>query len=246
MSNKKKSYGEVLNEMESLKGFKITNKIKHLSRTNYIFTRNFLDLKKAIESYESNLEIWSVENRPKLEAFMTEVIRLLHNYAVSVLTLIDHTRNFRRKIKEKRLDKIFDEEIEKLRLNEVIDFMKDLRQYIQHHTLPFIQARLSFKKIEGTKNRAIMDQKLLLDKKELFKWGKWSSNSKRYISKFKGDLDLKSLCEEYYKLIKNFYNFFYTKVIESYSKEIKELHEFKKNLIKLYPPPEEKIKGVGS
>lgn len=229
----KKSYDDLIVEMESLKGFRIINDIELLKGTNYIFINNFFELKNIIEKSEQDIEIWYLKNRRQLDFVLLEVTRLLHNYSASVLTLIDHTRNFRKKIKEKNLEKTFEREIQRLGVNEVVGFMKQLRQYLQHYSLPITKANLA---INGNN----YEQKIILDKNKLLKWNRWNSNSKKYIDNFEEDIEIISFCEEYYNLIEKFYNFLYNEVLRAYNNEIRDVQEFQKNILKLYQTPNKK------
>ena len=196
MAEIKPSYSDLLDEMISLKGYKIIQEIELLKGTNYTFVRNFYELMETIREYEQDNEIWYLQNRQKLHLMQLEVLRLLHNFTSSVLTLIDHTRNFRKKIEEKKLDTTFKTEIKNLILNDVVIFMKQLRQYFQHYSLPVTNAQIHVTIIPGTENQYTEQQKLQLDVNELMKWTRWNRQSKRYRYYY---LDIRKRCRRKYK-----------------------------------------------
>jgi len=256
----KKSYGELIEEMKSLKGYKIIQEIELLKGTNYIFTQNYLELINRIDLFEKDFEIWFVKNRQKLRATNLETLRLLHNYSSSVVTLIDHTRNFRKKIKEKNIEKIFENEVSRLSVNDVVIFMKLFRQYLQHYSLPIINASFSTKVVGFTENQHTLDEnnsenwfnnkkindediespyivetKMELDVDKLLEWKRWDSRSKNYLKKYGKSVEIKVFCEEYFKLIEKFYESFYKIVLEAYNNEIMELEKFKQYILKIYP-----------
>ena len=236
MESIKPSYGDLISEMESLKGFKIIQEIESLKATNYIFRKNFNDLIDKIKEYESDNEIWYVENRQLLHQMHLEILRLVHNYVSSILSLIDHTRNFRKKIKEKKLESVFDFEINKLAINDVVTFMKQLRQYFQHYRLPITKAQFSVEKLNGSEDQYSTELKMQLDVEELLKWKKWNSISKRYLEKFNENVEIKLFCQEYYGIIEQFYEIFYDIVLQAYNSEINELLMFQEEINKLYHP----------
>ena len=84
----------------------------------------------------------------------------MHNYSASVLTLIDHTRNFTKKLNNLDLVNELNKKSTPLRLKEVVGFMKDLRNYIQHYNIPPLGASLEWNTKES-KQRIVI-------KKEVF------------------------------------------------------------------------------
>lgn len=237
MKDTEPSYFDLIEEMESLNGYKIIQEIESLEATHYVFKQNFNDLIEKIKEYESDIRIWYVKNRHLLHQTQIEILRLLHNYASSVLTLIDHTRKFRNEIKEKKLEKVFESEINKFHINDVVHFTKQLRQYFQHYKLPITNAQLSVENPNGLREQRSPKIRIQLDVDELLKWKKWNGASKRYLKKFDGNIEIKDFCQEYYEVIEQFYEIFYPIVLQAYNSEIKDLAIFEERINNLYPPP---------
>jgi hypothetical protein len=66
---------------------------------------NLNELVKALESYEDSeyrAHLWLGDDQlgsmTRLDAYMTEVFRLLHNFVASVMKLVEHTRTTMRKL----------------------------------------------------------------------------------------------------------------------------------------------------
>ena len=169
--------------MQTLKGFRIRQEIELLNIMLNIFSGNFLQLNQSIYIYENDEEIWYVINRRRLDALSMEIIRPFHNYLSSVSSRIDHMRRFKNKLDNKKVDSFYENEVEKLNKFEVVVFMKNLRNYIQHRALPHSKVTWSTTKIEG-KNLYESNQKFVLDRHELLKWDKWAPKSKEYINSF--------------------------------------------------------------
>ena len=221
--NNGKRWLELVNKLESLEGNKILGKLKHLSISQYTFNRNFSELINLIRIYEKDLSIWSIENRQKLDALQREFLRLLHNYLSSVYSLIQHTYVFRDNLKNDEFKKLYEEEAKKFKVDEIMTFIQDLRTYTQHYKLPISKASISFERIDKDINKEMISkQELLLDKKELLKWEKWTAPSKKYLSNQTKDIKLKDLITDYYDKIQAFYLDLYKKVSLLYEKEIKE------------------------
>lgn len=228
MSEEGKRWIELAEKRDQLEGTKIIGLIEHLATSQYALNRNYHELMGLINSYESDQEIWAVENRPKLKALQREFLRLLHNFLSSIFSLVEHTYAFRKDLDNSELDSFYYEKLKELRINECITFLKDLRIFTQHYKLPFVTATLSFKK-EGN----ISEQKLILDKDNLLKWTRWSSTSKIFLDAQDKEIDVKKIIEEYQALIEKFYDQFYNKAAKLYEKEIMELFNLEKKMFEL-------------
>lgn len=229
--NKGKSWVELFHKRESLRGTEIVRMMKHLALSQYILNRNYQELYNVINSYEKDQSIWHVKNRPKLEALQKEFLRQLHNYLASILSLIDHTRAFCKNLDNQQFSKDNDEKIENIKNNKSAKFLKDLRNYTQHHELPSVFATVEVTKsdVDGEKE----EKKFTLKIQDLLKWDNWSSLSQTFIEEHQKEIDLKTVIEEYQKLITKFYQWFYKRVVELNSEEIEELRKVESEMYKL-------------
>jgi len=236
LDENKKSYANLIREMESLKGFKIIHDMELLKITNQIFSMNFMQLCYVIDMYEKDPELAFLCNRQKLNEINLEILRLFHNYSASSFTLIRHSSVFKDNLKNENVSMFYDNELEKLKNIEVVDFMKDLRNYIQHYSFPVSSRQVSVKMIEGTDSYE-MEQKILLRLQSLLAWDGWKSKGKAYLKQFNDDIEIKLFCKEYYEYITKFNKAFFEMLAKEYEKDIYELQEFQNNMNKLYPPP---------
>lgn len=231
MQSEGKRWIELFHQRETLEGTKIVRLLKHLATSQYVLNANYQQLYNLIISYEQDLFIWAVENRPRLGAFQKEFLRLLHNYLASIFSLIEHTRKFCKDLNNQEFEKNYRIELKELKINNCIRFLKDLRTYTQHYKLPFVSATFSFKATSPKKGT--VKQKLILHKNGLLEWEKWSSESKEYMKKYGEKIDLKLIVSQYQQLITRFYKHVYKRVIELYSEEIQEFLKIESELIKL-------------
>lgn len=235
-------WSELITKLESSKGNKILSKIKNLAISQYTFNKNYGELINFIKAYEENKSIWALKNRPKLDAVQREFLRLLHNYLSSVYSLIQHTLTFRDKLKNDKFKKFYNTEASKFKIDEIMGFVKDLRRYAQHYKVPLSKASVSFKAGGMEVGRGTFKQELLLDKKELLKWGRWTAPSKKYLDKQAKDINLRDLMAEYYNKIQTFYKEIYSKISQLYEKEIKEFVTIEREIIGLQKKMDKKRK----
>jgi hypothetical protein len=231
-ANEGKRFIDLLQKREMLKGAKVFGMLLSLATSQYAVKRNYHELSTALDKYEGNLDIWAVEKRALLNAFLKEFSRLLHNYLSSIYSLIQHTQQFRKELGHSELNKDYYEKLKDLQSNNCVKFVRDLRTYSQHIGLLIISANLSFTRTDREAGEGKIEHKILLEKKDLMKWKKWHRNSRRYINSHE-KIDLKIALGEYQTLIKDFYQWFYKRVMELYSKELKELAEIDSELARL-------------
>ncbi len=227
-----KKWLELVKKLDKLEGNEILQKIKHLSISQYTLNKNFDDVVKIIHSYETDLSIWSVENRGKLDAFQIEFLRLLHNYISSAYSLREHTRIFKKDLDNTEFTSFYDKERNKLSNDEIIAFRKDLRSYTQHYKLPISNVSLKFTKNKVGKG-GLSEQKLFLNKESLLLWKGWGNLSKQYLKKQSKKIDIKDFLHQHHAKVEGFYRRLYDKVSSIYKKEISEYLKLEKEILEL-------------
>lgn len=231
-SNRGKKFIELLNKREKLEGTKIFRMLIHLATSQYTVNRNYHELSIAIGNYEKDLSIWDVKKRPRLNAFLRELSRLLQNYLSSIYSLIEHTKIFYTELNNSRLNEEYSLKLSTFQSNNCVRFVRDLRTYSQHIGLPFISAQVSFTKTNEKTGGGRIKQNIILEKKGLAKWKNWHRDSEKYIEAHKR-IDLKVALTEYQFLTKDFYDWFYKKVLELYSKELEQYDKLEKEIAQL-------------
>lgn len=223
---------DLLKRREELEGLKIVEMMVNLATCQYILNTNYMVLNKNINSYETNPDLWNVDNRKQLADCQKEILRHLHNYLASIYFLIDNTRHFCKDLRNSELDTDYKNKIEILLTNDCIKFMQDLRNYITHYKLPLFSATLEWHQ-SGKNGEGASEQKLILHQEDLLKWDRWSSGSKKYMEKNGKEINLKLSIIEYQKLIIVFYDWFYERVIKLNIKEIRELLKIESEMLNL-------------
>jgi 1,4-alpha-glucan branching enzyme len=74
---------ELDEQIKATEGHRIQTKIRGLASSYYVFLGNYEMLVRALDYFgreEVFMELWREDNRIKLERFIDEVTRLLHNF----------------------------------------------------------------------------------------------------------------------------------------------------------------------
>jgi hypothetical protein len=196
-----------------------------------------MQLSDIISIYEKDPELAFLRNQQKLNEITLEILRLFHNYSASSFTLIRHSSVFKNSLKNENVSKFYDNELEKLNSVEVVEFMKNLRNYVQHYTFPVSSRQVSIKMINGTSNYE-MEQKISLSLPTLLAWDGWRSKGKAYLKQFNEDIEIRLFCKEYYEYITKFNKAFFEILAKEYENDINEYNEFEEYIHKLYPSPQ--------
>ena len=174
----------------------------------YIFEGNYWDFKKTIQSYIelTNTNEFLSNERIHLDLNIhgcRELSRLIHNYAASWLSLVDHTRVIKEKLKGHEVDGIRNFALEyEVKLNEFLKdsfenfFVKDLRRYVQHKAVPIptLHYRLT---------QTGMSCSFQFNTKQIEDFD-WSKNSKQYIRNNKA-VPLEEIIDRHFEMMKDFY-----------------------------------------
>jgi len=131
-SNRGKKFIELLNRRDKLEGTKIVGMLVRLDSSLYTVKRNYQDLSDAINRYESDMSIWYLKNRPKLDAFLREFSRLLHNYLSSNYSLIEHTQMARKNLDNSELNEDYPLKLEEIFSKDCVRFVRFTNLFSTH------------------------------------------------------------------------------------------------------------------
>jgi hypothetical protein len=227
-----RKFVELIEKRERLLGTRVFRMLLQLATSHYAVNRNHKELSSAVSCYENNLAIWNINKRQQLDRFLREFSRLLQNYLLSIYSLIEHTRVFCKDLECPKLDDEYTHKLEILLNNDCVRFVRDLRTYSQHIGLPFISANISFSKRSKETDQAQIKHQILLEKNELEKWKRWNKQSRKYLDS-QESIDLKIVLGVYQTLTHDFYQWFYKRVSELYSRELEEFFSTESEIAKL-------------
>src|SRR5215217_7120632 len=202
---------ELSEQIKATEGHRIQAKIRGLMSSYYVFESNYRWLVRALDYFgrkEVFMEVWREDNRAKLESFIDEVTRLLHNFLAGAKSLVDHTRVFKDKMyKGHRFKKVYQDKIDRdLKDAPIVCFVQDLRNYVLHKQLPIASATLSFKGGGGTLTE--FDSTVKLDVNELREWDRWKPESRAYLDSLDDNVQIRDVAETYETAIRSFYQWF--------------------------------------
>lgn len=228
MRNKIPDTIRLYNEFKESKGYIINQKLNQFYLTNYIFSRNYEDLKNIIkeQTIPEKAEKLLSEERSKSQDLQMETLRALHNYLASAISLIDHTRNFVNDVNSQ--NKTFLEEY-KLKIdshfvkNELAQFIVSFRQLLQHYKTPLI-AMIN----DLTDDPRKLNTRIVISKVSLKEFSGWRSLAKKYIEKIEDELNLLEVSKQYFDLVNEFYIWFYNKQKDNFKSEFDEMLQLRR------------------
>jgi len=196
---------ELQDRIISSKGWLIASKIRPVGISLYVFNQNYNELKQFLVAYakpDVALEISRVGNRKKLDAFMMEVTRRLHNYLASAMSLVDHSFLLVRALyKGTAFEKEYHiERNRRFAESPQFQFVQQLRNYALHESIIDAVAITSFGRDKP------LDTSIKLQLETLRTWKGWKGRAREYLKKMPEDVKLLDLIESYTAEVKGFYD----------------------------------------
>ncbi len=222
----------LMRQIEATEGSKILQRIKIHAISYHIFKGNYEELRRVLEKYHDPsfaIPLWDMKNRPMLDLFQKEIVRMLHNYVASEKTLIEHTRKFvRAHYSGMELEREYEAKVKEIFSNPFCTFIEDLRDFILHNGLPLTSASFHFEKDKP------LEFQIKLEVASLRSWGGWDAKAKKFLETLGKDVVLDDLVNRYGSLVTGFYEWFARKLQDFHSKEFEELNGLQKKFREQY------------
>lgn len=218
---------DLLDKLNSMPEYKLLLRIKSLEASLYVFQKNFEELKSLLIKHSDVKE--AIRLRGIRRAFFYEIARLLHNFVTSVKSLIAHTRVIYREIYKKG-EEFPEYQVEvdrRFANNPLAQFVEDLRDYCLHYKLPTIFSVHHFSRLPPM---PVFESRIELKIEELNKYSNWSHLAKEYLSSQNKSINLLNVTDEYYALVKDFYNWFQLCQREIHSQEFAKVASIQREL----------------
>ncbi|QSV54162.1 MAG: hypothetical protein HEP80_10020 [Dolichospermum sp. UKL201] len=187
----------------------IYRNLKALQASYHVFYGNYIVLTKYLEPLQDpkeSLKKYNFYERKNQEDLIDETSRLFHNFIAATESLFDHTDKIIEKLYSQFRNE-YDEKKEKyIKSQSISKFVKDLRQYTLHYTLPLKELQIGF-----SIDRDI-DFSMKINIEHLKKSSKWRKKFNHYL-KGRESLSVLNLVNDYFVLIQNFYDWLTTKLI---------------------------------
>lgn len=218
----------LLREFEESPGVVYT-RARDLHKTStYTFTENGRVLIQALKSFKSYVAFPGFAEQEETNKQHREILRHFQNFVMSAMALVDVSRAWRKKLEPRhpgfcaeydgRLVAEFKEAQDHL-------FIKDLRNYMTHYSLPLSASQgsftLSFSLMGGDEHRRL-EWAVVLDLESLRQSRDWSRQSKAYLASCSEDINVLTIVEPYHKRVVEFYTWFHERLEALHFMDIEE------------------------
>lgn len=218
----------LLREFEESNGVRYI-RTRDLHNTSvHVCTENGRVLIAALKAFKSYIAFPGLAEKEETNRQHREIIRHLQNFVMSAMALVDVSRAWRKKLEARHPNFCaeYDARIaaEFRTVHEHL-FIKDLRNYVGHYSLPVSAAQgsftLSFSLAGGGEQRRL-EWSVVLDLQALREWPGWSPESKKFLAGCSEDIELLGLVEPYLEKVQKFYSWFHSQLEVLHSADIEE------------------------
>lgn len=154
-------------------------------------------LDKAASDAELAVGLFQNVGRPVVRTrFEGAVMRGLHNYVASAMTLVEHTRRVMRDRSGPIVEE-FERRKHQVVANPEVPFVQGLRNYVLHHSLPFVGHEV---RLQPQPN-VIATSEIQLSARELAHWEGWSATTRAFIESHGEALTLRPIIRRHSELV---------------------------------------------
>ena len=215
----------LITDLEAMPEYSLFRSLMSFNISIFTFDKNYSDLQSFIGHVTSNPkyeQIHFVRHRDQLEEAMMHIIRLLHNYVASALSLIDHSRRVNKRLYQE--EDLFPDyptrASDDFTHDPLSQFIKCLRHYCQHYRSPNLQLTTS---IASPTSPAVRTIELV--KEDLISFDGWNSTAKKFLVSFEEKIDVLAIASEYRLKVLSFYKWFQLRQREIHSQEFEVMRE---------------------
>jgi hypothetical protein len=217
-------YIDLVDKRRDMAAHKKHQMLANLDRSFRICMQNYQLVMEAVNYYKETPDLWNLENRPELDEFQLEFLRLTHNYISSYYSLYEHTQKIKNSLDNEQLDLEYQKKLDEMDIRDTSDFLLRFRAYTQHYELPPLVARVSHETVDMEMGETATTRELVFDREKLLEWDHWQK-SREVVEKFDEHVDFVEMASEYQEKIQEFTSWFDSKVRELYSDEFQEYNE---------------------
>ena len=178
-------------------------------------------LERAASDADLAVELFQNVRRSVVRTrFDGAVMRGLHNYVASAMTLVDHTR----RVMRDRTGPIVEEfalRKQDVVANPEVPFIQGLRNFVLHHSLPFVghQVRLQ------PQPNVIATSEIQLSVSELAQWEGWSASTRAFIESHGEALALRPIIRRHSELVVDLNLWLYGQLADANADALAEVNE---------------------
>ena len=176
---------------------------KGLKQTLAVFQVNAGELMALLEQAATDAELAMelVQNvRPPevRDGFRLGVLRALHNYVASAMTLVDHSRRMMRDRSGQIADEL-EKRKEAFLANPEARFVQDLRNFTLHRELPPLGHKVSMQNLNTPDVTMVSEVQLSVE--SLRSWDGWTATSLEFLNQQGGAVELRPVIERHRDLV---------------------------------------------
>ena len=170
--------------------------------------------------------MYNDDHRDNVESLLDQSSRFLHNFLASAFSLIEHARKIVNRLYS---GEAFKDEYQKKLEQDVINqpihsFVKELRNYTQHYTLPILALQITF--LNGFED---LDFRVKMDVEILKQWDNWKG-AKSYLDGLGDSCCIETVANEYFVLIQNFYVWLTQRQLSVHKADFERLQQMQQDL----------------
>lgn len=217
--------------------------MKSLERTWNVFHANWTFLASMIGRFKSDstfaMDIAGTSrDHPQLDRFLDYLDVALHNFIASAATLGDHTRRIAQNRVAGEAWREYQMEVDRVFANAPRSrFVKDLRNYMLHHTLPLAAGSFRYEK-DGPVTHAI-----ILYVPSMLAWDDWKPIAREYLDNVGEEIDLHECLVAYVEDTHRFQKWFGRYVHQVNKAALEEAQEVADRGNEMAGPIEELLRG---
>jgi len=215
--------------------------VVQMMQINYIlFRKNYEELVRLEKQFNTPMNFQELtfqtdKGREMAQDAIIEFTRLLHNFLASSNMLVDVTRRWvEHQFKATKFLKEYKDEIAiKFTNNVQAQFLKDLRNFTLHRTLPLAIPKLRMQEIDEHHLKSSLG--IVLVKAYLLQWDKWSELGRIQIQMaFESELDIQTIINQHFDNETKFMQWLFWRVREQYDEEVNYINSALESLGKKY------------
>ncbi len=188
----------VLAEMAAHPGSQAQGSWESLHRMYLVHARNGAELIAILQAPGSDFMLATemVQNTGPAnvrDAVNAEIDQRLHNYVASTASLIDQTRRITERYEGTHFHDEYAARRDAITSSPVVGFVRDLRNFALHHSLPFVGHSVSFQMASDPKTPGMVESfeaTIGLSTEALIRWDGWKAAAKEYLRAAGDTVDL--------------------------------------------------------
>lgn len=230
--------GQKLRELEekiiAAEGYRIGMRLRALNGSFNIFYQNYYMLNDVLSNVgtpNSLIELIAKEDQTSLDKFESTIALVFHNFLAGAKTLVDHTRVFTEEMyRDTEFQREYQDQVSiDFADSPIVQFVQRLRNYTLHTRLPVTGAQVHFKRV-GSQGQAELSGSISLNVNELRKWDGWNVKSREYLDAQGDKIEIKTIADQYYSVIRAFYDWFGARQSQLHHEVFKEFEELQVKL----------------